>query len=116
MALASIYRIHKPEDFEKIKKEGTLFQSESFGVSVLNRNDDEKPRFGYVISTKISKMAVHRNRIRRALEESLRQNLQIIPAGLDFVFLVKKTMMSKTVEEMMTEVKTFLTRSEYNDK
>lgn len=110
--LAKEYKLRGDKIFERVKKEGRKFQSDNFGVSVLKREDQDNPRFGFVISKKISKMAVHRNRIERAFNETVRQNMQIIPKGYDYVFLVKKGIMRKTVEEMMFEIKSFLQRVE----
>lgn len=45
-------------------------------------------RFAVVISKKVEKSAVGRNRIRRRVYEALRQNLQYIPKKRDYVFVV----------------------------
>ncbi|OGM24642.1 ribonuclease P protein component [Candidatus Woesebacteria bacterium RIFCSPLOWO2_01_FULL_39_61] len=109
------YKLHRKDEFERVKQKGKVFQSENFGARVLKRSDKGKPRFGFIISTKISKMAVHRNRVMRAFNEAMRQNLIMIPKGYDFVFLVKRGIMKKTVEEIMTEIKSFLQRAEFLD-
>ena len=57
--LASIYLISS-RDFEKVKKEGKLVQQKNFGVIIRKRNDDNPPKFGFVISTKISKQLTGR--------------------------------------------------------
>lgn len=97
-----------------VKKEGKLIQGNNFGVIVRNREDDKPPRFGFVVSTKISKLAVHRNRIRRAMIESARHNFFSVASGYDFLFLAKTTMGKMTTEEIMKEVADFLHR--YNKK
>lgn len=111
--LAREYKLRGEESFDEVKTKGKKFQSENFGVSILKRDDQGKPRFGFVISKKISKLAVHRNRIGRAFNEAIRQNMLIIPGGYDFVFLVKTTITNKTVEEIMLEIKEFLGKQEY---
>lgn len=109
------YKLRGKDEFEKVKQKGKVLQSENFGTRVLKRSDHGKPRFGFIVSTKISKMAVHRNRVSRAFHEAIRQNMVMIPKGYDFVFLVKKGIMKKTVEEIMAEIKSFLHRAEYVD-
>jgi ribonuclease P protein component len=93
---------------EEVKKKGNLFQSESFGATVIKRDDEGPQRFAFVISTKISKLAVHRNRIKRALGEAVRRNLKRAPKNIDVVFLAKKNADSKTTDELMKETEKFL--------
>lgn len=106
--LASKNRIAKKEDFEKVKKDGKLYQSDNFGVAVLKKSEEEDSRFGFVVSTKISKDASKRNRIKRALREVTRHHLHIIGKGYDMVFLPKTSIVRKTTEEIMREVKVFI--------
>lgn len=108
MILASEYRIKSGKRIEQVKSEGKLLQSESFGSIVLKRDDEEASRFAFVISTKVSKLAVHRNRISRALNEGVRRNVKILPRGWDFVVLTKKSIAPKSTEEIMREIETFL--------
>ena len=111
--LSTANRIKNAKQFDEVKSKGKVFQSPNFGVAVLKTSDKDLSRFGFVISTKISKMAVHRNRVRRAFREAVRQSLSNIKGGYDMVFLIKKGVMSKTVSEIMTEVKDFLKKEEY---
>lgn len=106
--LASDFRLKKTSDFNRVKEKGKLYQSENFGVTVLEKDKDEPSRFGFVISTKISKLAAHRNRIKRAFGEAVRQNFKKISKGYDMVFLAKTTMEKKTTDEIMKQVKDFI--------
>lgn len=98
---------------DEVKKKGRLFQSESFGAAVMKREDDEPARFAFVISSKISKLAVHRNRIKRALGEAVRRNIKKVPDGLDVVFLAKKNADKKTTDELMKETQEFLSEANF---
>ena len=106
--LASKHRLSKEEDFEKVKREGQVYQSVSFGASVLRKKPNKDSRFAFVVSTKISKLAAQRNRIKRALREAARHNLHIIGKGYDIVFLPKTNIARKSTEEIMREVKLFI--------
>lgn len=98
----------KSEDFDKVKEKGKLFQSNSFALAVLKRDDEKPSRFGFVVSTKISKQATLRNRVKRALREAVRQYLYYIIKEHDFVFLAKGVIVKMTTAEIMREVKQFL--------
>ena len=104
--LARENRLTGDSNFATVKKKGTLYQCPDVGVVIYNRNDDSPTRFGSIISTKISKMAVHRNRVARSLREAARQNLTRIGKGYDIVFLAKKTITNKTTDEIMSQIHT----------
>lgn len=106
--LASDFRLKKDSDFKRVKEHGKLIQFQDFGVNILEKDKSEDSRFGFIISTKISKLAAHRNRIKRALAEAVRQNFKKVSKGYDMIFLVKTTMEKKTTEEIMSQVKKFI--------
>jgi ribonuclease P protein component len=88
-----------------VEKEGELFQSESFGVSVYHRGDKDFSRFGFIVSNKISPDAFQRSRIKRVLKEAVRQNWPDIASGCDIVFLAKPLCSKKSTVELMSEAK-----------
>jgi len=79
------------------------------GMLWLNEGGKEENRFGFVISKKISKKAVDRNRIKRLLSEAVKMNLgKIKSQGNKIVFLTKRTMLDKKMAEVESEVKQML--------
>ncbi len=77
--------------------------SRFFGVVVLNKSDDET-RFGVIISKKISKKAVDRNKIKRRLTEVLARNLENFETGKRILFLAKKEVLEVKPEEIKEEL------------
>ena len=61
-----------------------------------------------VVSKKVEKSAVGRNRIRRRVYEALRKNLDYIPKKTDYIFVVFSkdvmTMPFKDLEKMLGEL------------
>ena len=106
--LPNTNRLKGNKAIEEVKRRGKLFQSKNFGFVVLEREDVGPSRFGFVISTKISKAAVHRNRVLRALREAVRRSIPRFPKGIDALFLTKKSILTKTTEEIMREVEKFV--------
>ncbi len=107
MMLSSNYRIKEKGKIDEVKNKGRLLQSENFGVAVLKKDNEDSPKFAFVISTKISKLAVHRNRINRSLQEGIRMSLSVIPKNYYFVFLAKKSIIDKSTEFIIKEANTF---------
>lgn len=106
--LASYFRLKGQNNFERVKRKGNYIQRPFYGVCVYNRDDMACPRFGVVISTKISRLATQRNRIKRAMEETIRYNIRHVPSGIDVVFLVKPEIASKSSDEIMKDMERFL--------
>ena len=78
--------------------------SRFFGVVVLNKDDDET-RFGVIISKKISKKAVERNKIKRRLMEVLGKNRKKFDKGKRILFLAKKEILGVKPKEIEVELK-----------
>lgn len=88
-----------------------MFQSSSFGVIVLKRDNKETSRFGFVVSTKVSKRAVKRNKLKRMFRSAVVSQLSNIKANYDLVFLVKKSALDKDQNDINKEVETMFKRT-----
>ena len=73
-------------------------------VLKVAKNDLPVSRFGFIVSKKVSKLAVDRNRSRRVLRSGIEEILDSILPGLDFLFMQTKNLR----EESTTEVKQLL--------
>ncbi len=83
------------QDFDNVREKGFVVNGNLFGLSIYNRNDPNPPRFGFVVSKKISNKAVERNRIKRMLRQALLSLLSKFKNGYDVVFLAKKTILEE---------------------
>jgi len=101
--LKKINRIGNKKDFLEVKNRGVMKYSPIFGLLILKKDDDLK-KFGFIISKKISKRAVDRNKIKRYLSEGVKRNLENIKTGTRGVFLVKREILNKKLEEIVVEV------------
>jgi ribonuclease P protein component len=84
--LPKINRIKKKNDFGIIFKKGASLRNNLFILKFL-KNGLEQNRFGFVVSQKVSKKAVIRNRIRRRLTEAVKAKKEKIKNGMDLVFI-----------------------------
>jgi len=101
--LKKINRLSKRSEFDEVKNKGELKQYPLFGFLYLKMEDKEK-KFGFIISKKISKRAVDRNRIKRLMTEVLRMNLEKFEDGIRGIFLVKRNILGMGWEEVEKEV------------
>ncbi|MDP3954912.1 MAG: ribonuclease P protein component [bacterium] len=96
-------RLQTRKDFGEAKTKGQKYQSHLFGLLVYPTNS-EATRFGFIVSTKISKKATQRNKVKRRLRESIKKILPTLKTGYDVVFLGKKELLDKKLSEISVEV------------
>ena len=87
--LSKKYKLTDSSDFKKVQNEGKVYQSNNFGIAYLKRNDAQTSRFAFIVSTKISKDAVDRNRFKRTMSDAVRLSTIDLLPGFDVVFLGK---------------------------
>jgi ribonuclease P protein component len=82
-------RVRKNADFNKIFREGKKINTDFLLLKVAENNND-KSRFGFVVSKKVSKNSTTRNKIKRILREIIRKRETEIRGGFDIVIIIKK--------------------------
>lgn len=100
-------RLKKKKDFERIAQKGKFFK-ENFLILKKVKNNLQWMRIGFVVSQKISKKAVERNKIKRKLRETVRANLDKIIPGYDIVFFTKKGIEKEEFSEIKNSVEKLL--------
>ena len=103
-------RLTDDYDFRRVKRLGKSYHCPLFKLSVARRKTVGSSRFGFVISKKIDKRAVVRNRIKRLLRQAVRENLEKIPEGFDIVFVVRPNIVGKSYEEINIEFNKVLSK------
>ena len=99
-------RLKKKKDFERVFKEGRGFQEDFFFLKIV-KNNLKISRFGIIVSQKVAKKAVVRNKLKRRLREILRKNLPIIKKGIDGVLIAQPGLEEKSfgeLEEMIINI------------
>lgn len=100
MALPTRHRLKKKKEFDLVKREGKLIRDKLFSVLFFKDKTSDGPKFGLVVSKKIDKRAVERNRIRRLLAEAIAELLPETGKNLKFVILAKHTLKTATLSEI----------------
>ena len=86
--LLRTHKLTRRRDIEKLAKTGKGLRSVFFIFKILP-NKLEKNRWVIIVSTKVSKKAVIRNRLRRQVREIIRLNFLDDKMGLDIMVIVK---------------------------
>ncbi|HEY6411110.1 MAG TPA: ribonuclease P protein component, partial [Ktedonobacteraceae bacterium] len=84
MALNRALRLRKSREFQRVRQQGRSITSRLLILAWVP-NEVGKLRIGFVVSKRISKLAVERNRVKRLLSEAIRRHLSELPTGWDIV-------------------------------
>lgn len=86
--IAKKYRFHGHNSLNYVYKNGQSERSSHMAVKFTPNSHRENPRFAVVVSKKVFKSAVKRNRIRRRIFEIIRLEIKPNSPVLDVVFTV----------------------------
>ena len=92
------YRLANLRNFNKAR-----FLESQFFTLRFSQNQNKEPKFAFVISKKIDKKAVARNKIKRYLSGSIASIIDKISPG-DYILIAKKEIVNKNQEEVKSEV------------
>ena len=118
------HRLTKRKDFEKIWRYGKGFFIKELGFKILNNRSrrtqiatqinaeketsQELSRFAFIVSTKISKKAVIRNKIKRRLREIIHKKLPEIKPGFDCTIVTRPGIEKLSYQEMKEKMEGIL--------
>lgn len=92
------------EEFARIRKEGKIFDSPSFGVLISYNKTLLHAQAAFIVSKKISLKSVVRHEVKRKLTETAGKFLPAIPKNVELVFLAKSKAVEATKEELEKEL------------
>jgi ribonuclease P protein component len=84
VALNRALRLRKSSEFQRVRQQGRSITSRLLILAWVP-NEVGRLRVGFVVSKRISRLAVERNRVKRLLSEAVRRHLSELPAGWDIV-------------------------------
>ena len=104
-------RLKKKKEFEAIFKGGRSLRSLSFFLKYLG-NGTENTKVGFVVSKKVSKRAVERNKAKRRLREAFREVKDEIREGVSVVVVANPSIKDRAFKEIKEEVSSILKKGE----
>ena len=83
--LASKHRFHRRNHVNRVYKQGSSVRQGALSLKYRVAEGGSHTKFAVVVSKKVAKNAVDRNRIRRRIFELLRNNKNTVPDGFEGV-------------------------------
>src|SRR4029078_6103206 len=81
-------RLSRSRDFDAVYRHGRSVSSRFLVLYLFPQEEPESPRFGFSVPRSVGG-AVERNKIKRQLREVWRARLERVPAGSDYVLIVR---------------------------
>ena len=92
-------RLTKNKEFESVFKLGLSRNSNILRVSTL-KNNLKINRYSVIVSNKVSKKAVDRNKVKRSLRYIIKKHEQKIITGYDIVITTHTSITTKSFQEI----------------
>lgn len=96
-------RLTKDKDFDNVFKNGKSSYDKFLGVKVTE-NTFENSRVGILVSTKVSKKAVDRNKIKRQIREILENYLDGFDRNYDIVVITLPSLLGRDFKQIQNSI------------
>lgn len=107
--LAKKHRINK-KLFEEIFKKGKIFSSDYLYIKTLPI-PEKHSTFAFVVSSKVAKKAVERNKLKRRARHIVWKMMPEIKKGLSIIIFFKKGVEKMNFSELEKEIKTIFKKA-----
>jgi ribonuclease P protein component len=110
VALKRAARLRNSGDFQRVRQQGRSVSSRLL-ILAWNPNEIGRTRIGFVVSKRIAKQAVERNRLKRLLGEAVRGYLPDIPPGMDIVISARNATGAAPLSTLSNEIRIVLQKA-----
>lgn len=101
--LASKNRLRKKKDIERVLREGKSLKQD-FVILKVKQNTINTARFVFIVSQKVSKRAVVRNKVKRRLREIIKEKIDIIEKGIDVSLIALSGIEKNSFQEIKESI------------
>jgi ribonuclease P protein component len=110
VALNRALRLRKGSDFQRVRQQGRSITSRLLILAWI-ANEVGRPRIGFVVTKRISKLAVERNYIKRLLSEAMRHALPDLLSGWDIVLSARNQVTTADLDTLEEDLVNLLNRA-----
>ncbi len=109
--LPKINRLVKSEEITRVWKDGRYFRGKSVNFKILRNRHLSVSRFAFIVSNKITKKAVWRNKIKRKLRAIIQKKLNSLKSGYDILILAQPEILDWSYQAISEEVDKILKKA-----
>lgn len=104
-------RLKKEKEFEAVFKGGRTLRGKGVFLRYLI-NGTDKTRIGFIVSKKISKLAVERNKAKRRMRDIVRLKKDSLKEGLSIVIVSLPSIKKMAYKEIKEDLESLLNKKE----
>lgn len=108
-------RLTAEKDYTRLFSKGRPFHGKGIGMKAV-LNGLPVTRVGFVVSTKVSKRAVIRNKLKRRMREAVRAVIGELQPGIDIAFMARSEAVKMTYPEIRMTILDLLVKSKILNK
>ncbi|MAG45007.1 ribonuclease P protein component [bacterium] len=109
---AKKHRLTKQKDFEKVFKTGRLIFGRFLFLKIL-KNSLKYSRFAFIVSNKISKKAIIRNKIKRRMRAIVKKHFNEIKLEYDIIIIAKSGIETLGYEDLDNAIYSLIRKHVY---
>ena len=87
-----------------ILKQGRRVHAEIASLIILSIEPSETSHIGIIVPMKLSKKAVHRNRTKRLISESVRTFIATVKPGFEILIMAKKLLREEKLGDVLPKI------------
>ena len=110
MALNRALRLRKSSEFQRARQRGRNVSSRLL-ILAWTSNEVAQLHIGFVVSKRVSKLAVDRNHLKRLLGEAIRPNLPELSPGWDIVLTARQSALTADIHVLEQDISALLRRA-----
>lgn len=99
--ISRAYRFHGHGSLNYLHRNGTVVRNSYALLKQVSNKRRQTSRVAVVVSKKVTKSAVARNRIRRRVYEIIRRHWEVVPAQVDFMVTILSAETSRVPAEQL---------------
>jgi len=104
-------RLKKEKEFEAVFKGGRTIKGSNIFLKYL-ANGTDKTKVGFVVSKKVSKLAVERNKVKRRMREIVRLKKKEIKEGLSIILIALPSVNNVEYGEIKKDIENLFNKGE----
>lgn len=104
-------RLKRKIDFDRLRQEGKRHNRRSLSLVVLRLNEPGR-KAGFIVTKRLSKKAVVRNRIKRQMRAAYLLHRSHLKQGYLFLFIARQTLIDSSFSHLQSQMEALLNEVE----
>ena len=108
--LKAAHRLKGDNNFKRLSRKGRSFFTPRLTLRIV-KNEEQESRVAFIVSTKVSKKAAVRNKVKRRMREIVRNIMPQIKPGYDILIIAKISTLKLGYKELDNELQQLLKKA-----